>query len=90
MSGILGPSAQLIGTESDCALVYFMGKLHSREAQLAERKLAVVAEFFTRRSAECQWLLAPNPDHTVTVDSPTGHVLRRRRLTDYGDDPPPF
>ncbi|RZL22447.1 MAG: HNH endonuclease [Rhodococcus sp. (in: high G+C Gram-positive bacteria)] len=50
--GSFGISAQLSGTETDCALVDLMAELHSCEAMLVERKLAVVAEFFTRRSAE--------------------------------------
>ncbi|MDV6268164.1 HNH endonuclease signature motif containing protein [Rhodococcus globerulus] len=50
--GSFGISAQLSGTETDCALVDLMAQLHSCEAMLVERKLAVVAEFFTRRSAE--------------------------------------
>ncbi|NMD59225.1 UNVERIFIED_ORG: uncharacterized protein DUF222 [Nocardia globerula] len=50
--GSFGISAQLSGTETDCALVGLMAQLHSCEAMLVERKLAVVAEFFTRRSAE--------------------------------------
>ncbi|TSD46635.1 DUF222 domain-containing protein [Rhodococcus sp. KBS0724] len=50
--GIFGSSAQLSGTETDCALVDLMAELHACEAMLVERKLAVVAEFFTRRSAE--------------------------------------
>ncbi|MFE4501379.1 DUF222 domain-containing protein [Rhodococcus sp. NPDC056743] len=49
--GIFGRSAQLSGTETDCALVDLMAELHACEAMLVERKLAVVAEFFTRRSA---------------------------------------
>ena len=50
--GSFGISAQLSGTETDCALIDLMSDLHSCEAMLVERKLAVVAEFFTRRSAE--------------------------------------
>ncbi|MFE4501311.1 DUF222 domain-containing protein [Rhodococcus sp. NPDC056743] len=50
--GIFGRSAQLSGTETDCALIDLMAELHACEAMLVERKLAVVAEFFTRRSAE--------------------------------------
>ncbi|TSD49349.1 DUF222 domain-containing protein [Rhodococcus sp. KBS0724] len=50
--GIFGSSAQLSGTETDCALVDLMAELHACEAMLVERKLAVVAEFFTRRSGE--------------------------------------
>ncbi|MGG7103335.1 DUF222 domain-containing protein [Rhodococcus sp. 24CO] len=50
--GSFGISAQLSGTETDCALIDLMSELHSCEAMLVERKLAVVAEFFTRRSAE--------------------------------------
>ncbi|QXW04103.1 HNH endonuclease signature motif containing protein [Rhodococcus globerulus] len=50
--GSFGISVQLSGTETDCALIDLMSDLHSCEAMLVERKLAVVAEFFTRRSAE--------------------------------------
>ncbi|KJF24554.1 MULTISPECIES: DUF222 domain-containing protein [unclassified Rhodococcus (in: high G+C Gram-positive bacteria)] len=50
--GSFGISAELSGTETDCALVDLMAQLQSCEAMLVERKLAVVAEFFTRRSAE--------------------------------------
>ncbi|MCJ0907521.1 DUF222 domain-containing protein, partial [Rhodococcus sp. ARC_M6] len=50
--GNYGPSAQLTGAESDCALVDLISELHSCEARLVERKLAAIAEFFTRRSAE--------------------------------------
>ena len=45
-------SAQLTGTETDCALVDLMTDLHACEAMLVERKLAVIAEFFSRRSSE--------------------------------------
>ncbi|OYD69810.1 HNH endonuclease signature motif containing protein [Rhodococcus sp. OK302] len=50
--GNCGPSAPLTGTESDCALIDLISELHSCEAKLVERKLAAIAEFFTRRSAE--------------------------------------
>ncbi|MDI9915879.1 HNH endonuclease signature motif containing protein [Rhodococcus sp. IEGM 1379] len=50
--GNYGLSAPLTGTESDCALIDLISDLHSCEAKLVERKLAAVAEFFTRRSAE--------------------------------------
>ena len=50
--GGFGISAQLSGTETDCALIDLMSDLHSCEAMLVERKPAVVAEFFTRHSAE--------------------------------------
>lgn len=49
---LFGISAQLTGTETDCALVDLMTDLHACEAMLVERKLAVIAEFFSRRSSE--------------------------------------
>lgn len=50
--GNYGLSAPLAGVESDCALIDLIAELHSCEARLVERKLAAIAEFFTRRSAE--------------------------------------
>lgn len=47
-----GTSARLAGTETDAALIDLIADLHAREAMLVERKLAAIAEFSLRRSAE--------------------------------------
>ena len=53
---LFGISAQLTGTETDCALVDLMTDLHACEAMLVERKLAVIAEFFAAKLRACrQW-----------------------------------
>ncbi|MDI9914778.1 HNH endonuclease signature motif containing protein [Rhodococcus sp. IEGM 1379] len=69
--GNYGLSAPLTGTESDCALIDLIFDLHSCEAKLVERKLAAIAEFFTRRSAE----------HTATGTwSSTAHELAESEI----------
>ncbi|MCW0192609.1 MAG: HNH endonuclease, partial [Rhodococcus sp.] len=50
--GSSGTAALLSGAESDCALIDLIADLHARESMLAERKLAAIAEFFERRSAD--------------------------------------
>ncbi|QQM22004.1 DUF222 domain-containing protein [Rhodococcus sp. P-2] len=50
--GSSGTAAQLPGAESDCALIDLIADLHARESMLVERKLAAIAEFFERRSAD--------------------------------------
>ncbi|MDJ0437106.1 HNH endonuclease signature motif containing protein [Rhodococcus qingshengii] len=69
--GSSGTAAQLSGAESDCALIDLIADLHARESMLVERKLAAIAEFFERRSA----------DHTDNgAWSSTAHELAEAEL----------
>ncbi|SUE10995.1 Uncharacterised protein [Rhodococcus erythropolis] len=61
---LFGISAQLTGTETDCALVDLMTDLHACEAMLVERKLAVIAEFFSRQTQSMPPVVRGRRPHT--------------------------
>ena len=52
--GIHETACCLADTESDVGLVELMTDLHRSESVVAERKLAVIAELFVRRTAEIE------------------------------------